>query len=433
MVESHPELYPREYQNIFGPSRSWDSSHRLHLRENTPRVPPTTLQISVLDIEPSVWSTAFKPPPLTAQTRKHSSSRNFGEMSHAEVARRTEAAIKRNAVRQAEKEERRLKLKEARENRNQPPPPPLKKVRKKRKNLEVPSPAPPTPKRAAKAPKTPKQRPRPAVSPAEASPRIGPKSVMQKYRGSTPPRARSPASPSSSGRSSRAAKSPPAAAVASPAKTATPKPSSSRGGGIRRKLHKEILAEELPAPAENEAYDSRVFRSVSEEIANCLDMSPTKNTMITGILQPKIAEAQARRLLENSYETSVVNHLKTEVPALWRNKYPYDDTVLSRRMCDHALKTFQTSNFDQISSSSKCVRKSARGKSRGESNIESEAAAAATEPAEATAVFTPAFNRVTFGQTRKNGFHQSQQKSPELGPKNLRRLSKDFSPQKAYV
>lgn len=430
IVSSIAELYPIEYQNIVGPSRSWDATCRLHVREETPRVPPTTLQISVLDIEPAVWSTSLKP--SVTYTRKNSSSnRNVGEISHAEVARRTEAALKRNLIRQAEKEERRLQLKEAREGRNNSAvqPPPKKPSRRKR--------AVPRETGVELNTASPTRRSKSVTNRAgHQSPRIGPKSVMQKLRAATPPKAasssssRRPASPASSSRRS----------------TAAPTPRATPSNRSRRRIINQ--PSEPASPPEDKNYESQVFHSVSEEIANCLDMSPAKKTMISALLQPKLKESEERRMIENSYETSVVNHLQSEVPNLWRanliHQYPYcgnqppmdQATVLSRKMCNNALKTLNCTSNDDPAVPSSTKKLGTRKRPRSTAAVDHDKNNK-QEPIEGSAPFTPAFNRVTFGKTPKNGFHQNaahNKLSPnEVGPKNLRRLSKDFSPQKGYV
>ena len=69
------------------------------------RVPPTTLQISVLDIEPAQFAADFS----EKEHETPSSSRSrvapvAGEMSRADIRRRTEEAIRRNEERKIEKE-----------------------------------------------------------------------------------------------------------------------------------------------------------------------------------------------------------------------------------------------------------------------------------------------------------------------------------------
>merc|ERR1719262_1439690 len=103
-------------------------------------------------------------------------------------------------------------------------------------------------------------------------PKIGPKSEMAKLRGSTPVKVPSP------------------------------------------KMRRPKKATE---PIRNEeSYESSVSHSVAEEADKYLEMAPTKRTMISNILRPKLDEADERRAIENSYENHVMNSLSSEVPKL---------------------------------------------------------------------------------------------------------------------
>ena len=401
MVSTPEELYPAEFRNVIGPSRSWDSACRLLVTDSTPRVPPTTLQISVLDIEPAVWATSFKPDDAhyVASRKNTPAVRNVGEMSHAEVARRTEEAIAKNKIREAEKEERRLRLKEARENREKNPTPkktPRVRKRPAEENVE-------SPRKSAPRPRT-------------AMPKMGPKSEMAKLRGTTPIK--------------------------------VPSPKNRRA----KKASEQIRNEE--------SYESSISHSVEEEVDKYLAMSPTKRTMISNILRPKLDEVDERRAIENSYENHVMNSLTSEVPKLLpkllnfgaqeqngRGKSGWtsvgsaqrfvEKTILSRVTCNNALRTLNCAsndnNADHISDNGKRQRLDSKPKPLTESGNDGSHGTA--EPADVTAPFTPGFNRVTFGSTRKNGFHNAKnaKSTSDVGPVNLRRHSKDFSPQKRYA
>lgn len=100
IVRPSRELYPEDVNTSLVDQRQWDHPST-GLTENVNlRVPPTTLQISVLDIEPARWSTDFVESSPTPKTSKSQNTpRNFGEMSREEVSRRTEEAIRRNEER----------------------------------------------------------------------------------------------------------------------------------------------------------------------------------------------------------------------------------------------------------------------------------------------------------------------------------------------
>ena len=81
------------------------------------RVPPTTLQISVLDIEPAKFASDFS----ECETKTPAPSRFCtpvaGEMSRDEVKKRTEQALRRREERELEKERRLVARREKAERR----------------------------------------------------------------------------------------------------------------------------------------------------------------------------------------------------------------------------------------------------------------------------------------------------------------------------
>jgi hypothetical protein len=298
MVQSAPNLYPRELQEIFGPSRSYDASYRMSILETAPRVPPTTLQISVLDIEPAVWAEAFVPKTPTPR-RKPTQNQNTGEFSREEIEKMTEAAIKRNEERNFEKEERRLKLKEARENRIAgvvtPVQTPVRKTMGRKRKLPVP---PPSPEKRPASPSTsrgPLQKFKRSNSRAGSrsnspSKLIGPKSVIEQIRKNSPGRSPTSRSPARSRPPSPAAATvqPIVKPIALQDKTLIER-SRRRRPGRKPQVVEEPVTEKTPQPDSLDlSYDAQVLSSVSEELVHCFEMSPVKRTKISEILLPKV-------------------------------------------------------------------------------------------------------------------------------------------------
>ncbi|CAG5105179.1 Oidioi.mRNA.OKI2018_I69.chr1.g1904.t2.cds [Oikopleura dioica] len=103
IIRPSPSLYPVD-QDARVELRKWTVPSLSDLNVNL-RVPPTTLQISVLDIEPAQFAADFS----EKEHETPSSSRSrvapvAGEMSRADIRRRTEEAIRRNEERKIEKE-----------------------------------------------------------------------------------------------------------------------------------------------------------------------------------------------------------------------------------------------------------------------------------------------------------------------------------------
>ena len=123
-------------------------------------LPPTKIQISVLDVVPAVWSVHFVEPKKDKIKKKPRPSLNHGEMSHAEVARRTEKALKRNEQREAEREARRIRLAEAKAARLRGEAPPARvRNRHDKKRKPTQSPAPSEKPKEKKTPRRDRKRP----------------------------------------------------------------------------------------------------------------------------------------------------------------------------------------------------------------------------------------------------------------------------------
>ena len=140
--------------------RTFDYSDPSEAHDLAP-LPPTKIQISVLDVVPAIWSVHFAEKKEKIK-KKPRPSLNHGEMSHAEVARRTEKALKRNEQREAEREARRIRLAEAKAARLRGEAPPVR-VRnrndKKRKPTHSPAPNEKTKEIPKKTPRRERKRP----------------------------------------------------------------------------------------------------------------------------------------------------------------------------------------------------------------------------------------------------------------------------------
>lgn len=246
------------------PKRHWDSDARFLLSDDAPRVPPTTIQISVRDLEPAIWASSYQP--IKAQPTRPTNRRttNIGEMSHEEVRRQTERAIKRNIEREAEKEARKQKLKEARENRLKNP-------------QASPQPA-KTPKPGRKRPgPKPKSKPEPVAGTSGLLPvpKMAPKSVLEKLRAESPP------------------------------VMGKPQPPTPRNG--KRNRRKSSVAGRKPAKAAKMAVEE----------------SSSENTPSTsGWVDP---ETESTSPESTRYENMVFNNLETELEYHFKNLQPKED------------------------------------------------------------------------------------------------------------
>ena len=81
------------------------------------RVPPTTLQISVLDIEPAKFASDFSECETKTPAPARFCTPVAGEMSRDEVKKRTEQALRRREERELEKERRLVARREKAERR----------------------------------------------------------------------------------------------------------------------------------------------------------------------------------------------------------------------------------------------------------------------------------------------------------------------------
>ena len=179
-------------------------------------------------------------------------------MSHAEVARRTEKAIKRNEERAAEKEERRARLAQA---------------RAAREAQAAAVAAGGTPKPVAGS-KTPKSTPRASKSTTPAP---------------TPRRRKRPPPPTP----------PPSSS------TITPKPTES-------KRERKDPAKDVESAL---SYSARVFASIERELTAQLKISPKRQQRIKSVLKPKLQG-------EKTYEQCVVESMADgarQDPVIWNN------------------------------------------------------------------------------------------------------------------
>ena len=418
---SIPSLYPEEFRNIMVPKRFWDADARFCLADDAPRVPPTTIQISVRDVEPAVWASSYQPVKTVKNRTTQRRNINVGEMSHEEVRRQTERAIKRNIERKAEQEARKQKLKEARENRLKNPQP-----------IKTPKPA---RKRPGPKPKL-KPEPVPGTSGLLPVPKMAPKSVLEKLRADSPDitnmiKPESP-TPRKTGKRNRRKSSP---AVRRTPKTAKLESEDSSIENIPTGWKDPETESTSP---ESTRYENSVFLGLESELEYHLKKSPSKKSHLRNIFQPKLDLVEKRTEIKNSYENSVFRSTKAEIEATifskdfsFRRMMP---PMLSRAMCDDAVRTFSCSsseNSPEKSPPKKSTKKNLRKKrvsktSKALENPTENMEKNPKDPEEKVSSISP---KDGFGRFNKIGFAKSNS-PPESPPKNLRRLSKDYSPKK---
>ena len=211
-------------------------------------------------------------------------------MSHAEVARRTEVALRRNEERKAEKEERKLRMAQARlakENTPKTPNTPAPKRVKQSKKKETKQ----TPN------KTPSQTPSRSRGSKRARDTLG---SAQKTKD------QSETTPKNQSRSARAKRV--RSNLVSPIESNRKEGSSVGSSGVEKALD----------------YSAQVFAAVEEEIKAQIKTSPQRFQKMKSVLTPKLNQNP-----KNSYENQLFDNLTIESredPNLWNslgkdNKY----------------------------------------------------------------------------------------------------------------
>ena len=201
-------------------------------------------------------------------------------MSHAEVARRTEVALRRNEERKAEKEERKLRMAQARLAKENTPksstPTSAKRVKQTKKTKE-----------------TPKQSRTPSQTPSRSRKRIS--SATQK----TVANKDQPETPKNQPRSARAKRV--RGNPVSPIESNRKEGSSVGSSGVEKALD----------------YSAQVFAAVEEEIKAQIKTSPQRFQKMKSVLTPKLNQNP-----RNSYENQLFDNLTIESredPNLWNS------------------------------------------------------------------------------------------------------------------
>lgn len=195
-------------------------------------------------------------------------------MSHAEVARRTEVALRRNEERKAEKEERKLRMAQA---------------RLAKENNTPKTPNTPAPKRAKKKETKPSKTQTPSRS--RGSKRSANNSIAQKAKDQ-------PETPKNQSRSARAKRV--RSNLVSPIES-NRKGSSVGSSGVEKALD----------------YSAQVFAAVEEEIKAQIKTSPQRFQKMKSVLTPKLNQNP-----RNSYENQLFDNLTIESredPNLWNS------------------------------------------------------------------------------------------------------------------